>query len=469
MKRMSLLVLALAVLATAGCTEKTTEPTPDPEPEPGPTNILRVYSTPPGASIVLNGVETSRVTPYEFDGVPVGYQQVTVQLYGYYAMSDSEYVSRPPGTGGYLSFRLTPIPQPLTVTSSPSGAVILLEHTATGQRTPATFDGYEADTVFVRCMAEGYFPAEDSIIVLGTPKNMHLTLTPLTADNTIVYKQGDSLMTVGLDGMDATYLMPMSGNSYLRWAPDFQHFALITSDEVIEIRDRNGNLVASHATAGGRSSDFSWSPDGTMLAHGQYGGGIFVCDVTNGAGFVQRTAGYGTYHHNPVFSPDNTKIAFTQHAWESKAWIFLMNTDGSELQQISDQLARTSYDEHLGLRWVSASELYFDISSAGLFVLTVGSLVPEPWTHGQIDGFSPDRTKYLTSYAGAPIAYGDVGIWVPTSFGGRGYSPLWSPTNDALATSDGGAIWWTALGTTTSYRIVDKIGWHSVYLKGFLP
>ena len=80
-QRLLLTTLALsALLLAGGCGREAPATPPDPE---LPDSRLSVDSTPQGAAILLNGVDTGEVTPHEFRGLPEGEVVVSVELPGY--------------------------------------------------------------------------------------------------------------------------------------------------------------------------------------------------------------------------------------------------------------------------------------------------------------------------------------------------------------------------------------------------
>lgn len=460
--------LLVCTLLLVGC-EKGCHEQPF-EPEPRPTSEIRVYSWPSGAEIFFDGVPTHTVTPDTLVDVPIGSHEVRVQKYGYQDASDTVTFTEYSLSPKFVDFDLIPMPVDLTVTSSPSGALVLLNHETTGQTTPATFSGYAGDTVFVRCMHEGRFPMERTLFVLGDSNRIHLDLPPITTERTIVYLQNDTYYSVGLDGMNPSFIVSTIGRGAVDWSPKGQYFATMDANEVLTVYDRSGTPLVSHETLGGRSSDFSWSPDGNHLAHGRYGYGIYTCDVAGGEGFIQRTSGGGTYHHNPVYSPDGTQIAFIQHAWESKAWILLMSADGGGAWGVSEQLPRTAYDEYLNLRWVLPTELLFTIHENGIYTFTIGTPSPTQVITDRIYWMkiSPDRAMYVYEVFGDGqdrVFYGAVGDWVSSVFSRSRsfYTVLWSPGNEAFAITEDSSVFWVFLDGV-SYRIVDRDGTHWAYL-----
>jgi Tol biopolymer transport system component len=97
-----------------------------------------------------------------------------------------------------------------------------------------------------------------------------------------------------------------------------------------------------------RSSDPSWSPDGTRIAFtgssvcvgskSQYGTDIWVMSPS-GAGKVNVTANDGVSESEPHWAPDGSRIAFLsdRDAAEGPGDVYVMNPDGSGTVKVADR------------------------------------------------------------------------------------------------------------------------------------
>lgn len=104
---------------------------------------------------------------------------------------------------------------------------------------------------------------------------------------------------------------------------------------------RNGELWTMNGDGSGQASlglsaafqahDPAWSPDGKKIAYtsGYETPVIYVVDA-DGTNNTQLTNGYS---NQPAWSPDGTKIAYTAYAG-SEPYLYLMNPDGSNQQPL---------------------------------------------------------------------------------------------------------------------------------------
>lgn len=145
-----LVTLSLSLLAACGREA----------PEPGE---LSVTSVPTGAAISINGADTGEITPHVFDSLEGG---LTYRV----AVTLPEFAPRALDVGinygqrATAQFLLSSIYGSLTVVSSPAGAAIVIDGTATGEVTPHTFR-LLGGTHTVRVELEGHtaFPAERTV------------------------------------------------------------------------------------------------------------------------------------------------------------------------------------------------------------------------------------------------------------------------------------------------------------------
>ncbi len=148
--------IVLLVLAACGCGRRA------PTYAPGD---LTVTSTPPGATILLDGRDTGEVTPHTFAGLGAAVYTVAVRREGWVADPPVDTVDLQPLEQHNSDFDL--FQTGVTVTSTPAGARILVDGTDSGLVTPATVSVAEPGDVDIALELDGYvtFPAAHTAVV----------------------------------------------------------------------------------------------------------------------------------------------------------------------------------------------------------------------------------------------------------------------------------------------------------------
>jgi hypothetical protein len=167
------------------------------------TGSISVSSTPSGAEISLDGVDTQNITPYTLTSVATGSHTVSVNLTGYEPASQSVTVTA--GSTATASFTLVAIPPvtqtgSISVSSTPAGAEISLDGTDTGKETPYTLNSVATGSHTVSVNLTGYQPASQSVTVTaGKTAKVRLTLTRIRreADLSIAETTSASTVTTG--------------------------------------------------------------------------------------------------------------------------------------------------------------------------------------------------------------------------------------------------------------------------------
>jgi len=202
------------------------------------TGALAVTSTPPGASIILDGTDRKMTTPATLTGVAVGSHTVLLRLTGYADGQQSVTVTA--GTTSALQFALTkeldattppvepgtppvepgtpPVTSPtqvettLRVTSTPGSAAIVLDEKETGRLTPATIVVAPGSHT-VSLKLAGYAVATRAVSVakggqasLAVP----LTLTPPVAQGSLRITSTPAGAVVTIDGKLVTGKTPLT-------------------------------------------------------------------------------------------------------------------------------------------------------------------------------------------------------------------------------------------------------------------
>lgn len=129
---------------------------------------ISVDSDPQGAQIILDHINTQRITPDTLDSVPVGKHVITVEKAGYKPSPESDTVEVVEGSLSTVNFVLAERRGDIFVNSNINGAEIILDHVSTGKMTPDTiFDLMVGDhVVSVTKPSYSVFPESATVEVI---------------------------------------------------------------------------------------------------------------------------------------------------------------------------------------------------------------------------------------------------------------------------------------------------------------
>ena len=145
-----------------------------------PLGKIKVTSSPAGASILLDGLETDENTNATLAEIPAGDHGVQVSLEGYAAVEE-EWVTVRHGETAEVHFTLVPLTGSIDVSSEPEGAAIYLDGEDTGELTPATLTDVPAGSHLVEARLSGYDAASSRVeIEEGITATLSFTLSPST-------------------------------------------------------------------------------------------------------------------------------------------------------------------------------------------------------------------------------------------------------------------------------------------------
>ncbi len=173
------------------------------------TGSIEVASTPPGAEILLDGIDTGEVTPFTFSDKPAVEYTVDVSLDGH-TSDGPKTVTVSDGETAQASFTLTQLFGSIEVTSAPSGAKILLDGVDTGEVTPFTFSDKPAIEYTVDVSIDGYVSDGPKTVTVsdGETAQASFTLTPLFGS--IEVTSAPSGAKILLDGVDTGEITPFT-------------------------------------------------------------------------------------------------------------------------------------------------------------------------------------------------------------------------------------------------------------------
>jgi hypothetical protein len=141
--------------------------------------IISVNSAPQGALIILDQINTQKITPDTLDSVPVGKHIVSVEKEGYRASPEFDTVEVVEDSLSTVDFALVERLGNIFVNSNIGGAEITLDHVPTGKVTPDTIFDVMIGNHLVSVTKSGYsvFPESATVQVLEgtvTPVNFVL-------------------------------------------------------------------------------------------------------------------------------------------------------------------------------------------------------------------------------------------------------------------------------------------------------
>lgn len=420
------------------------------------TGTIDVTSNPPGAIIFLDNAPTEFMTPATLQQIATGEHTIRIELAQYHPWDTTVAVA--PYTSVSVNAELLPIPASLSVTSTVGTGMVFLGGVYRGT-TPFSLDSLPDDTYELIVRHPGRFPYYQSFTAtFGNHYSFQASADPCP-NTRLTYTDADTIFSVGLDGLNPQRLREdyWPSELSLSWAPDGSAMVYAGHNALI-VLDRHGNVISENAEyVGGRSNDFSWSPDSRTVIFGRYGVGIFELTPATGEVIQLLRSKSATYDHCPVYSPDGTTIIFTHHEWGYSGWLFVMNADGSNVRQATDRFA-TEYDEYFGTTWLTNSRLVFKKSwnSPGVFgidltELTDTTLAPVQLLSSTIFAplfFSADRSQYLSWINGHQLILGTTDNWEQQTMLMQGigiYWLDWSPDFSATAVRCDQGLYWVSL------------------------
>ncbi len=135
----------------------------DPE---DPKGNIQINSTPAGAAIYLDNVNTGQVTPFTINDLDTGAHEIRVSKSGYF--DDSLIVHVEDGLTATPSFTLTLLSAPvgrIFLESAPAGAAIFLDGNATGKTTPDTLTSVTVGDHSIKLTLANYVDSVFSVTV----------------------------------------------------------------------------------------------------------------------------------------------------------------------------------------------------------------------------------------------------------------------------------------------------------------
>ncbi|MDD3112580.1 MAG: PEGA domain-containing protein, partial [Methanofollis liminatans] len=231
---------------------------------PLPTGSIAVASTPAGAAVWLDGTDTGLVTPTAIADVPAGDHVVTLKLEGYADASTPVTVAS--GETATVDLALTTLTGSLAVTSTPTGAAIIIDGADTGAVTDATLDGIAVGTHTVTLQLAGYRDATaDVTIAYNETAALHVDLTETAGS--IAVSSTPTGAAILLDGAETG----KTTDAVLTNVPAGEHTVTVTkagyadATATVTVADNETATVAFTLTEPSGSIAVSSSPDGARI------------------------------------------------------------------------------------------------------------------------------------------------------------------------------------------------------------
>jgi len=160
-----------------------------------------------------------------------------------------------------------------------------------------------------------------------------------------------NIYSVNIDGSGAAKLTDdvqvTTVNAYPTWSPDGKQIAfgkltaLINEIDVMNADGSNPHAIAKFAP-GDYPAWVSWSPDGSRILFVRNGEPCLTSSCfqiytvkSDGTGLAQVTHTPSS-HEDPTWSPDGTKIAYSQYTTGPRYVVYVINADGTDEHEISN-------------------------------------------------------------------------------------------------------------------------------------
>ena len=241
-------------------------------------------------------------------------------------------------------------------------------------------------------------------------------------------------------------------NELWAWSPAGAQLVVahksIDGDALVLIEPETGDRT-DLGKAAGRVTTLTWSPDGNRITYGAVGGGgsVYSVDVGGGKHFLLASSLGQVSNQGVVFgwgirwSPDGTHMVVQTYGnREAMNKLLLMNADGTDLQELAEDLAVQGAYLSPGLSWSpDGTRMAYATFSGGREQRQM-----QIWTQ------SPDGSAPSLLFESAPALLETGG------------NPVWSPDGAQIAfesaTTDGTAVWLvTNAEGTGEAREIDEL------------
>ena len=286
--------------------------------------------------------------------------------------------------------------------------------------------------------------------ILGILLHLGGMLYPTQASRiAFVCEKGEEICTINPDGSGRQRVTRMPERSE-RWptlSPDGKWiaFATFNSSQLYMVDSKGRNEILLRKSYWSRSRP-TWSPGGTKIAFASFDR-IYILDIITGEEKElwpthQNGLPAADGYRDPAWSPDGRQIAFTISWHGKKRDIYVMNIDGGQLRQLTNNPAEDhapawSPDGHRIAFYSDRDKLpgtfVMDADGANLKRLTTGPHDYPTW--------SPDGTQIAVWIIGDPPG---IGVMKANGQGlkvvAEGVYPSWQRTGVAAAVEPVGKL-----------------------------
>jgi len=146
------------------------------------------------------------------------------------------------------------------------------------------------------------------------------------------------IFVMNADGSGQTRLTHLSDAMAPDWSPDGMQIAFVKANEGVFVMNADGSNLRQLTFMDVES--VAWSPDGTRIAFDN-SGNVTVMDIDgNNQTSLTNDSGFEGY---PAWSPDASKIAYTDYNYAGSGEIIVMNADGSNHIRLTNSLWGDAY------------------------------------------------------------------------------------------------------------------------------
>jgi len=204
-----------------------------------PTGSLRIATTPPGATILLNGEFVGQSNAV-FKKIGSGLYQAAFQLNGY--ILKEEQITVTPGRDQNLSIKLERNMGTLSIATNPTGALIFVDNVPIEQRAPVSLQKYHGD-YSIRVESPGYYSEAKMISVSFGGEEASFTLKAKPGKLSVVTNpsQAKILMDGQLLGLSNILNQTVRGGEH-RIQVEKEGFE--TVDKMVNVNETRGQTVA---------------------------------------------------------------------------------------------------------------------------------------------------------------------------------------------------------------------------------
>ncbi|MFZ1290659.1 MAG: PEGA domain-containing protein [Melioribacteraceae bacterium] len=177
--------------------------------ESNPKGKISITSTPSGAQIFLNGVNTSKVTPNSLDNLPRGNYEVALKKALYDDLVFQVILVKDQSVNKTADMKIASTSSTLIVTSQPSGAIVSLDGSNTFKVTPDTIKPLQAGNHVVGLSLAGYRDTSVTVSLnSGQTKTSNVNLTVYEPRGSISLTSNPSGASIYLDDVNTGFRTP---------------------------------------------------------------------------------------------------------------------------------------------------------------------------------------------------------------------------------------------------------------------